>query len=236
MNGRGAHIDPASPLAREPFLAVAELAGTAAQGRILLAAPIALAEIEARFADRIEAREDIIFDAASVSLRGRNSRRLGAIVLSDRPFPVEPDDETARIFADGIASARHRAAAMDDSADPMARPHHVPAPKRRRRMAGSVRSRACRNPRANGLRRRWQRKPRSARSRRMSWSGACTICCRGRSSAGSMPRRQRISKRRPARACRSITRRKAARKSRSASRSCSASTAIRRSAAAKSRF
>ena len=64
-NGRGANVDPASALAREPFLAVAELAGTAAQSRILLAAPIALAEIEQRFADRIERREEIGFDAAS---------------------------------------------------------------------------------------------------------------------------------------------------------------------------
>src|SRR5262249_47254896 len=37
-NGRGANLDPASALPREPFLAVAEIAGTAAQGRILLAA------------------------------------------------------------------------------------------------------------------------------------------------------------------------------------------------------
>ena len=46
-----------------------------------LAAPITLAEIEARFSDRIEAREEIAFDAASASLRGRRSRRLGAIAL-----------------------------------------------------------------------------------------------------------------------------------------------------------
>ena len=39
-NGRGAMIDPASPLAREPYLAVAEIVGTAAQGRITLAAAI----------------------------------------------------------------------------------------------------------------------------------------------------------------------------------------------------
>src|SRR6187549_730538 len=58
-NGRGANIDPASALAREPLLAVAELAGTAAQSRILLAAPITLEEIEERFADRIERREEI---------------------------------------------------------------------------------------------------------------------------------------------------------------------------------
>jgi ATP-dependent helicase HrpB len=104
VNGRGANIDPASPLAREPFLAVAELAGTAAQGRILSAAPIALAGIEQRFSDRIEAREEIAFDAASASLRGRRSRRLGAIALSDQPMPVAANDDTAQQLADGIAS------------------------------------------------------------------------------------------------------------------------------------
>ena len=103
VNGRGANIDPASPLAREPFLAVAELAGTAAQGRILSAAPITLTEIEQRFSGRIEAREEIAFDAASASLRGRRSRRLGAIALSDRPMPVVANDGTAQKLADGIA-------------------------------------------------------------------------------------------------------------------------------------
>ncbi len=102
-NGRGATIDPASPLAREQFLAVAELAGTAAQGRILSAAPIALAEIEQRFSDRIEAREDIAFDVASASLRGRRSRRLGAIALSDQPMPVAANDVTAEMLAAGVA-------------------------------------------------------------------------------------------------------------------------------------
>ena len=104
-NGRGANIDPASGLAREPFLAVAELAGTAAQSRILLAASITLNEIEERFADRIGRREEITFDAASGSLRGRRSERLGAITLGERPFPVVPGSETARQFAEGIVRA-----------------------------------------------------------------------------------------------------------------------------------
>jgi len=104
-NGRGAGLDPASPLAREPFLAVAELTGSAATGRILSAAPITLAEIEAEFADRITAREEVAFDAASLSLRGRKTRRLGAIVLAEAPTAVAPDDETANILADGIAKA-----------------------------------------------------------------------------------------------------------------------------------
>src|SRR6185295_11985253 len=100
--GRGANVDPASALAREPFLAVAELAGTAAQSRILLAAPITLEEIEQRFADRIERREEIAFDAASGSLRGRVGERLGSIMLAERPFPVTPGPEAAKKLADGI--------------------------------------------------------------------------------------------------------------------------------------
>ena len=104
-NGRGATIDAACPLAREPFLAVAELAGSAALARILSAAPIAAAEIEARFGDRIETRQEIAFDAASMSLRGRNSRRLGAIALAERPMPVTPSEATAALLAESIAGA-----------------------------------------------------------------------------------------------------------------------------------
>jgi ATP-dependent helicase HrpB len=103
-NGRGASLDPASPLAREPFLAVAELTGSAAQGRILSAAPITLAEIEAHFADRIVARAETAFDAASLSLRGRDGRRLGAIVLAERPVPVLADETSARLLAEGIVT------------------------------------------------------------------------------------------------------------------------------------
>ncbi len=56
-NGRGAAVEQTSSLARAPYIAVAELTGTAAQGRILLAAPITHEEIEARFADQIENSE-----------------------------------------------------------------------------------------------------------------------------------------------------------------------------------
>jgi ATP-dependent helicase HrpB len=102
-NGRGANVDPASALAREPYLAVAEIIGSAAQGRIVLAAPIALAEIEARFADRIEARDEVTFDPQSSSLRGRRLRRLGAISLAEQPMPVVADEQAARALAAGIA-------------------------------------------------------------------------------------------------------------------------------------
>ncbi|MBX9845195.1 MAG: ATP-dependent helicase HrpB [Xanthobacteraceae bacterium] len=101
-NGRGANIDQASALVREPFLAVAELSGTAAQGRILTAAAITLEEVEERFADKIESREEISFDSGSASLRGRRSERLGAIALAERPFPAAAAPEAASKLAEGI--------------------------------------------------------------------------------------------------------------------------------------
>jgi ATP-dependent helicase HrpB len=101
-NGRGGSIDPASALSREPFLVVAELTGKAAQSRILLAAPISLAEIDARFAPQIESREEITFDKASASLRARKSRRLGAIVLNEQTVPVPAGEEASAILAEGL--------------------------------------------------------------------------------------------------------------------------------------
>ena len=226
-NGRGAKIDPASALAREPFLAVAELTGTAAQGRILLAASITLDEIEARFADQIESREEITFDAASASLRGRRSERLGAIALAERPMrgrsrPTRPR-RSSPTASPGLASIalpwtkalqqwRDRVmflrraegdewpdlsdAALAASADDWL----APLLDGKTALAPMSRRRACRL--------------RSAR------------CCRGISSAGSTPRRRRISPRRPARRCRSTMTRRRGRSLRSGCRSCSASTAI----------
>jgi ATP-dependent RNA helicase HrpB len=103
-NGRGGMIDPASSLAREPYLAVAELAGAAAAGRIVLAAPITLEEIEQLFSDRIEDRESVTFDATSASLRARRVRRLGALILAEQTRTVTPDSESARLLTEGIAA------------------------------------------------------------------------------------------------------------------------------------
>jgi ATP-dependent helicase HrpB len=104
-NGRGAAVDQASALARAPYIAVAELTGTAAQGRILLAAPIALGDIELRFADQIETADEISFDRGSMALRARRKRTLHAITLSEAPLAVSPSLEALRVLADGLIAA-----------------------------------------------------------------------------------------------------------------------------------
>ena len=101
-NGRGGLVDQTSALAREPFIVVAELTGTANASRIVLAAPMALSEIEQRFADKIEDRDAVTFDNATASLRARRTRRLGSIVLAEQIKQVSPDADTAHIFAQGL--------------------------------------------------------------------------------------------------------------------------------------
>ena len=80
--GRGFRLDPASPLAREAWLAVAEVGGIAAGARILAAAPITEARVEELFADRIASGTEIAFDPATGTVRASHGRRLGAIPLS----------------------------------------------------------------------------------------------------------------------------------------------------------
>ncbi len=102
--GRGAMLDAASPLSREPFLVIAELSGAAAQSRILLAARLDAAELDAIAGHRIERRDELIFDVPAAALRARRTRRLGAIVLDSEPRPVPPGPETAAALVAGIAN------------------------------------------------------------------------------------------------------------------------------------
>jgi ATP-dependent helicase HrpB len=104
-NGRGAAVDQTSSLARTPYIAVGEMTGTAASGRILLAAQISQDEIERHFAEHIESVEEISFDRGAMALRARRKRALHAITLSEATLAVSPSGDTARIFADGLIAA-----------------------------------------------------------------------------------------------------------------------------------
>jgi ATP-dependent helicase HrpB len=103
-NGRGARVDRAHSFARAKFLAVAEVAGIAAEARILLAARISEEEIERCFAAHIVELNESAFDEKSASLRGRAVRRLGALVLEERPLPIQVDEQSSVALAQGIAN------------------------------------------------------------------------------------------------------------------------------------
>lgn len=89
VGGRGFRLDPLSPLAREEWLAVGEVQGSAAGARILSAAPISEAEVIALFGARIAEHRTVRFRPANDGIDALRERRLGAVRLSsgsdDRP-------------------------------------------------------------------------------------------------------------------------------------------------------
>jgi len=101
-SGRGGSLDPISALAREPFLAVAELGGTAGRSRILSAAALSLDEIEAT--QPIVTRDEVTFDAQAQALRARKVKRLGAIILSESTMAVPNNEDSARALAEAAAA------------------------------------------------------------------------------------------------------------------------------------
>ncbi len=102
VGGRGFRLDPLSPLAREDWLAVAEVGGSAAGARILSAAPISEAMMESLFVNRITSGTQTSFDAATGSVHARRGRRLGAITLSEGRDSEVPGAAVSQALVDGV--------------------------------------------------------------------------------------------------------------------------------------
>ncbi|MCM8556259.1 ATP-dependent helicase HrpB [Sphingomicrobium sediminis] len=103
VGGRGFTLDPASPLARSEWLAVAEVAGAAAGARILSAAPIEAEAVERLMAKRIERFAELDYDAAKGAVRAKLGRKLGSIRLTSASDPDPDPDAVAQALLDGIA-------------------------------------------------------------------------------------------------------------------------------------
>jgi ATP-dependent helicase HrpB len=103
-NGRGASLEPHLALAREPYLAIAEIGGGAASARIFSAAAISLDDIRTIAKVRIAEGDEISFDRSARALRARRVTRFGAIVLAERPMPVPATIDAAKALARGMAS------------------------------------------------------------------------------------------------------------------------------------
>nr|WP_311030709.1 ATP-dependent helicase HrpB [Mesorhizobium sp. WR6] len=103
-NGRGGVMDETEPLAREPYLVVAELQGAAGNSRIASAAAVSEEEIRAALGHRIERRTETVFDVQKRSLRTREVERLGAITLAERQASPPSGDAANAALIDAIRS------------------------------------------------------------------------------------------------------------------------------------
>jgi ATP-dependent helicase HrpB len=100
--GKGARLDPADPLAAEPYLVVTDTDGDPREARIRMAAPIAEPDLREVAGDAIAWVETCAWSRRERRVVARRQERLGALVLSDRPWPEAPADIVARAMLDGV--------------------------------------------------------------------------------------------------------------------------------------
>lgn len=103
--GTGAALPPDDPLAREPWLAVAETDGRRPEARIALAAPVDGAVIARRFAAWVEVDEAVEWDERTDAVVARRRERLGAIVLREVPLREVDDERVATALLGWIRRA-----------------------------------------------------------------------------------------------------------------------------------
>lgn len=108
--GRGAFIEPGDVLAREPWLAVAELGGGDRRDRILLAGPLTQDEILDAFAAILET-EDRVEESPGGRIRLRRLTKLGRLALLESlddnpPAEVVAQALAARLKREGLGALR----------------------------------------------------------------------------------------------------------------------------------
>lgn len=101
-NGRGAALRDSDPLAGADYLAVAETDDAGREARILAAAPLDEATLEAVLGDRIAWVETVAWDAAEQAVAARRQRRLGALVLADAALPNPDPAAVANALLEGV--------------------------------------------------------------------------------------------------------------------------------------
>jgi ATP-dependent helicase HrpB len=101
-NGRGAEIAQTERLAANEMLVIADLTGRAAQARILSAAEIRLADVEAYLPEAITQGDESFFEPVSKEVRARRVKRIGAIILEETPLAKPTGEAATRALADGL--------------------------------------------------------------------------------------------------------------------------------------
>ncbi len=100
--GGGAVLPEHDALVTQDFLAVATTDGASGDQKIFLAAPLSQKEIEEHFKDQIEARDGVFWDSRAKAVSASKSRRLGALVLEEKPSTTADPTLIADAMTEGV--------------------------------------------------------------------------------------------------------------------------------------
>jgi ATP-dependent helicase HrpB len=130
-NGRGASFVAPESIARSELIVALDLDDRDRDARILLAAPLARADLLEHFAEELVASDEVVWDARAEAVAARRTLRLDELVIDEKPLPEVPREAAAAALAAGLRSLG--AAALpwgDDSRDFAARCEFVRALRR----------------------------------------------------------------------------------------------------------
>ena len=100
--GGGAVLPEHDNLNKSEWLAIATLDGAAGDGKARLAAELSEREIETHFSDLIEEQEGVFWDAKSNGVKAGLTRKLGTIVLKEKPSAHIDPSLTAAAMLEGV--------------------------------------------------------------------------------------------------------------------------------------
>jgi len=101
-NGRGAYLDPASPLAAEEFLVAVELDGERREARIFRAAAYSMDILLEQFAEQLRWKEAVDWDHGRLAVAARRDLKLGALALRSEPLTAPDPQQVLKALLKGI--------------------------------------------------------------------------------------------------------------------------------------
>ncbi len=115
-SGAGAVVAEHDTLAKRDFIAIALLDGGGAEARVQLAAEISESEIEKHFAHLIGTKAEVFWNGKTNAVAAARFKRLGALVLDEKPLTDVPPDEIAAAMLQGVTQLGLGALPWSDAA------------------------------------------------------------------------------------------------------------------------
>ena len=101
-SGAGSVVAEHDALAKKDFIAIALLDGGGADARVQLAAEISESEIEKHFSHLITSKADVFWDGKANVVSAATIKKLGALVLEEKPLTDVPPDQIASAMLQGV--------------------------------------------------------------------------------------------------------------------------------------
>jgi ATP-dependent helicase HrpB len=101
-NGRGAYFAQPDSLSKQDFIVAVDLDDRDRDARILLAAPVAKAELTKHFADRVQSATSIEWNTREAAVIARRIVRLDALILEEQPLDAVPPEAARDAMLTGV--------------------------------------------------------------------------------------------------------------------------------------